>query len=111
MLKKREQARDAANGVVRDDKILRKLATAKQDVNCRICGTVFKLTKKNVDARQHTESKHPGKPFAECFPDIIKAEADDKKAAAPVAKKNVTKKKDDSAALLSEGLAGAIKKR
>ena len=38
--------------------------------------TSFKLTKKNVDARTHAESKHPGKTFAECFPCVIKHEAE-----------------------------------
>mmetsp|Transcript_36652 Transcript_36652/g.117556 ORF Transcript_36652/g.117556 Transcript_36652/m.117556 type:complete len:122 (-) Transcript_36652:1778-2143(-) len=107
MLKKREQARDAANGVVRSALEKRKMETAKKDVNCAICGTTFKLTKKNVDARMHAESRHADKSFAECFPECVAAEEADKKANTVAKKVTTTKKKDDSAALLAEGLAGA----
>jgi len=110
MLKKREQARDAANGIVRSSIERRKMEMAKKDVNCAICGTTFKLTKKNVDSRQHAESKHPQKTFADCFPEVVASEAEEKKAAAVDAaggakKAGAGKKKDDSAALLAEGLA------
>mmetsp|Transcript_68312 Transcript_68312/g.154540 ORF Transcript_68312/g.154540 Transcript_68312/m.154540 type:complete len:122 (+) Transcript_68312:84-449(+) len=114
-LKKRQQNEDAKNGVVRDELSLRKAANAKPDVKCVFCGTIFKVTKKNVDQRNHVDSKHPKETFAACFPSIAEDDAAEaaeaatgavKKAAAP--KK---KKKDDGMALLSEGLAGAkIKK-
>ena len=55
-LKRREQAKDAKNGVVRDELALRKAANAKADVHCTVCAVAFKLTKKNVDQRTHVES-------------------------------------------------------
>ena len=70
-LKRREQAKDAKNGVVRDELALRKAANAKADVHCTVCAVAFKLTKRNVDQRAHVESKHPGKTFAECFPECV----------------------------------------
>mmetsp|Transcript_18002 Transcript_18002/g.53539 ORF Transcript_18002/g.53539 Transcript_18002/m.53539 type:complete len:142 (-) Transcript_18002:15-440(-) len=115
-LKRREQAKDAKNGIIRDELTLRKAANAKADVLCKLCATSFKLTKKNVDARTHAESKHPGKTFAECFPDCIKHEEMLAKPCAAGAgggkdggagKKGGAKKKkgDDMMAMLSEGLA------
>ena len=70
-LKRRQQAEDAKNGVVRDELALRKAANAKADVHCTVCAVAFKLTKRNVDQRAHVESKHPGKTFAECFPECV----------------------------------------
>ena len=55
-LKRREQAKDAKNGIVRDELALRKAANAKADVHCTVCAVAFKLTKKNVDQRTHVES-------------------------------------------------------
>lgn len=117
-LKKREQARDAANGIVRDELVKRKMETAKKDVACTICGTLFKLTKRNVDSRMHAESKHPQSTFATCFPEVVVAEEADKKASADATKKNggrsssSSKKKEDSMALLAEGLAAtSVKKK
>mmetsp|Transcript_13312 Transcript_13312/g.17781 ORF Transcript_13312/g.17781 Transcript_13312/m.17781 type:complete len:123 (+) Transcript_13312:65-433(+) len=109
-LKRREQARDAKAGIVRNEMVLRKQAKAKPDVFCTVCGTSFKLTKRNVDARTHAESKHATKTFAECFPEVIKAEEEEKLNAAgsgDASTKANSKKKDDTFALLSEGLAGA----
>jgi len=91
---------------------------AKADVSCAVCATVFKVTKKNVDARMHADSKHSKNTFEECFPSIVaddKAEAAEEAVAksagggggaAKVAAKP-KKKKDADMALLSEGLAGA----
>jgi hypothetical protein len=59
------QNADAAAGIVRDELKLRKAANAKAEVPCAKCGTVFKVTKKNADARIHCESKHPKDTFAE----------------------------------------------
>mmetsp|Transcript_156429 Transcript_156429/g.276327 ORF Transcript_156429/g.276327 Transcript_156429/m.276327 type:complete len:80 (-) Transcript_156429:181-420(-) len=69
-LKKREQAANAKAGVVTDDKVVRKQNTAKADVECQICKTSFKITKKNADQKIHAESKHPKSSFAECFPGL-----------------------------------------
>lgn len=109
-LKKRQQNDDAKNGIVRDDAVLRKQATAKADVLCTVCSQSFKLTKKNVDQRNHATSKHADKTFAELFPDCVTHEAElakggDAKGGAAGPKK--TKKKEDTMDLLSAGLAGA----
>merc|ERR1711862_274557 len=69
-LKKREQASNAKAGIVTDDAILRKQATAKEDVKCTVCMQAFKVTKKNADQKAHAESKHPKCSFAECFPGL-----------------------------------------
>ena len=119
-LKKRQQAADAANGVIRDAKVLEKMAKAKADVKCMICGQIFKLTKKNVDARNHAASKHPKETFAACFPEIVAAEAEEANlydyalnaasgggGEAPAGKKKEgkkKKKKDDLNDLLGAGL-------
>lgn len=36
--------------------------------NCTQCQTPIRMTKKNVDAKVHFESKHPTSTFAVCFP-------------------------------------------
>jgi len=41
------------------------MANAKLEVSCSQCGTIFKVTKKNVDARTHCDSKHPKNTFEE----------------------------------------------
>mmetsp|Transcript_19516 Transcript_19516/g.60147 ORF Transcript_19516/g.60147 Transcript_19516/m.60147 type:complete len:134 (-) Transcript_19516:34-435(-) len=118
-LKRRQQAEDAKNGVVRDELTLRKAANAKKDVQCKVCGATFKLTKKNADQRAHAASKHADKTFAECWPECVAHEAALAKEAAGggdaagkkggVGKTGGSKKKgnDDVMALLSEGMGGA----
>mmetsp|Transcript_41431 Transcript_41431/g.79388 ORF Transcript_41431/g.79388 Transcript_41431/m.79388 type:complete len:80 (-) Transcript_41431:159-398(-) len=69
-LKKREQNNNAKAGIVTDDKVLRKQATAKEECKCAICNLTFKVTKKNADQRIHAESKHPRNSLAECFPGL-----------------------------------------
>ncbi|CAE8601577.1 unnamed protein product, partial [Polarella glacialis] len=70
-LKKREQNANEKLGIVTDDAILRKQATAKQDIKCTICSQVFKVTKKNVDQKNHFAAKHPKSTFEECFPGLV----------------------------------------
>ena len=110
-LKKRQQAADAKLGIVRDEGVLRKAANAKADVMCTVCSQSFKLTKRNVDARTHTSSKHPDKTFECCFPDCVAHEAELAKDAAGGAKGGAGEKKkkkaDDTMDLLAAGLAGA----
>ena len=116
-IKKRQQAADAKAGVVRDEMVLRKQATAKADVACKLCATSFKLTKKNVDARTHAASKHPESTFEACFPVCVAHEAELAKGGATDSGNNAKggvgktggKKKDkgeDLSALLDAGLAG-----
>merc|ERR1712146_237037 len=114
---RREQAANAKAGIVTDDIKNRKEAKAKPEMACSVCQTVFKVTVKNADAKQHVESKHAGKTFDECFPcaasmvaSLSAVENDGKGPKGMAAKAgaaNSKKKKDDSAALLMEGLAGA----
>merc|ERR1711957_684260 len=69
-LKKREQNANAAKGIVTDDAILRKQATAKAEVKCSICMQVFKVTKTCADQKNHAASKHPKQTIADCFPGL-----------------------------------------
>ena len=122
-LKRREQAKDAKNGVVRDELALRKAANAKADVHCTVCAVAFKLTKRNVDQRAHVESKHPGKTFAECFPECVAHEKALAEGGGSASNKNPNKggvgktggkkksKDEDLSALLSEGLSVGGKKK
>jgi hypothetical protein len=48
---------------------------------CAKCFTAIRMTKTNTEAQMHTENKHPGVPFAECFP----GKFDPTSAAAPAA--------------------------
>ena len=121
-LKRREQAKDAKNGIVRDELALRKAANAKADVHCTVCAVAFKLTKRNVDQRAHVESKHPGKTFAECFPECVAHEKALAEGGGAASNKNPNKggvgktggkkknKDEDLSALLSEGLSVGGKK-
>uniref|UniRef100_A0A7S2H271 At2g23090-like zinc-binding domain-containing protein n=2 Tax=Octactis speculum TaxID=3111310 RepID=A0A7S2H271_9STRA len=117
-LKKREQARDAKAGIIRDAGALRKKATAKKEEKCLLCGTIFKITKKNADARIHSDSKHPTSSFEACFPEAAAYERElaaevSAAAAAPAQKKVVKKKKKNATdvSLLMEGLTVAPKKK
>ena len=121
-LKKRQQNEDAKNGIVRDELSLRKAANAKADVTCTVCAQTFQLTKKNVDPRNHADSKHSAKTFAECFPCCVKHEAELAAGGGPTSNKNPAKggagktggkkKKNDEdlSSLLSEGLSVGGKK-
>mmetsp|Transcript_23972 Transcript_23972/g.80966 ORF Transcript_23972/g.80966 Transcript_23972/m.80966 type:complete len:81 (+) Transcript_23972:92-334(+) len=69
-LKKREQNKNEKLGVVTDDAILRKQATAKAEVKCSICMQVFKVTKTCADQKNHAASKHPKQTLEELFPGL-----------------------------------------
>lgn len=93
---------------------------------CTFCSAEIRTTKKNVELRQHWESRHPTGTFATCFPgafdptaveaaapaevDATAAPVAAPVAAAPVAPK---KKKEDlsflSSALESKAYAGRKK--
>jgi hypothetical protein len=69
MLKSREQAKNRAAGVGdKDGKMPHKPAAVQNFVNCTVCCGQLKMSKSNIDAKIHCESKHPGVPFAQCFP-------------------------------------------
>lgn len=112
-IKKREQAAAEKAGIIRDAKVLEKMAKAKPDVHCKICGQVFKLTKKNVDQRNHAASKHPNNTFEECFPEVVAYEAAEAAAGAGGSgsgggagtKKKKAVKKENLDDLLGAGLA------
>jgi len=69
MLKSREQAKNKAAGIGdKDGRLPSKPAAVQNFVNCTVCCGELKMTKSNIDAKIHCESKHPGVPFAQCFP-------------------------------------------
>lgn len=90
---------------------------------CTFCSLEIRTTKKNVELKQHWESRHPTSTFALCFPDafdptvaapvsdVIDASASADVAAAPVAAPK--KKKEDlsflDAALDSKAYTGKKK--
>ena len=112
-LKRRQQAADAKAGIVRDSIALRKMASAKPEVSCSVCKQIFLLTKSNADARRHHASKHDKVTWAECFPEIVKVEADlaaeaekakEKPAPAPAKKASKKQQAADLDDLLSAGI-------
>lgn len=114
-LKRRNQAADAKAGIVRDSIELRKIATAKPEMFCSVCKQMFLLTKSNADARRHASGKHDKMSFEECFPEIVRIEADlaaeaAKPAAKVAAKKAPKKKVENLDDLLSAGIAPKKKK-
>ena len=110
-IKKREQAAAEKAGIIRDAKVLEKMAKAKPDVHCKICGQIFKLTKKNVDQRNHHISKHPKETFEACFPEVVAYEAEEAAGGAGGSgggagtKKKKAVKKENLDDLLGAGLA------
>jgi len=113
-LKRRQQASDAKEGIVRNSIALRKASTAKPEMVCSSCKQIFLLTKSNADAKRHHLGKHNKMTWEECFPEIAKIEADllieaAKEKAKPVVQvvtKKASKKKNaaDMDDLLSAGI-------
>ena len=116
-LKKRNQAAAEKAGIIRDAKVLEKMAKAKPDVTYKVCGQVFKLTKKNIDQRNHADSKHPKETFATCFPEVVAAEAEEAAdsggggGGGSGGKKKKEKKKENLDDLLGAGLEGVPGKK
>lgn len=58
-LKKRQQAEDAKNGVIRNETEKQKLAKKKPEEKCLICLQIMTITKTNTEIRNHVSSRHP----------------------------------------------------
>jgi hypothetical protein len=69
MLKNKEQKANREAGIG-DAQGRRPSQVKKPEVtaNCTKCMTGLRMTKTNADAKMHVDSKHPGVPFADCFP-------------------------------------------
>eukprot|EP01035_Chromulina_nebulosa_P033281 gene33281-44551_t len=72
MLKSREQAANRAAGIGDENGRLPARVKAPEVLaRCTICSHEIRMTKKNVEAKSHFESKHPTSTFAICFPNQI----------------------------------------
>eukprot|EP01110_Echinostelium_bisporum_P004135 TRINITY_DN20126_c0_g1_i1.p1 TRINITY_DN20126_c0_g1~~TRINITY_DN20126_c0_g1_i1.p1 ORF type:complete len:77 (-),score=27.37 TRINITY_DN20126_c0_g1_i1:82-312(-) len=65
-LKKAKARADAAAGIAPHDP---KADKRKAQAVCTICKQTFTVTARNVEAKAHIDSKHPGQ-WATCFPGI-----------------------------------------
>eukprot|EP00597_Dinobryon_sp_UTEXLB2267_P000546 CAMPEP_0170062684 /NCGR_PEP_ID=MMETSP0019_2-20121128/3819_1 /TAXON_ID=98059 /ORGANISM="Dinobryon sp., Strain UTEXLB2267" /LENGTH=134 /DNA_ID=CAMNT_0010268895 /DNA_START=49 /DNA_END=453 /DNA_ORIENTATION=+ len=69
MLKSREQAANRAAGIGDENgRLPARVKAAEVLARCTICSHEIRMTKKNVEAKSHFESKHPTSTFAICFP-------------------------------------------
>eukprot|EP00607_Mallomonas_marina_P011029 CAMPEP_0182422158 /NCGR_PEP_ID=MMETSP1167-20130531/7758_1 /TAXON_ID=2988 /ORGANISM="Mallomonas Sp, Strain CCMP3275" /LENGTH=133 /DNA_ID=CAMNT_0024599955 /DNA_START=87 /DNA_END=488 /DNA_ORIENTATION=- len=99
----------------------------KEEVSaiCTICSTSLRMTARNIEAKQHFESKHPTSTFAACFPGqfdptavVIAATSEESKdkeaksaASAAPAKSAAPKKKKEDLSFLDAALLPASNKK
>jgi hypothetical protein len=69
MLKNKEQKANRAAGVGdADGRMPSRVKAVEVQGRCSICSSEIRMTKKNIEARAHFESRHPTSSFAVCFP-------------------------------------------
>jgi Zinc-binding len=69
MLKNKEQKANRALGVGDEQgRMPSRVKVAETMGRCSICSTEIRMTKKNIEARAHYDSRHPTSTFAICFP-------------------------------------------
>ena len=69
MLKNKEQKANRALGVGDEQgRMTSRVKVAETMGRCSICSTEIRMTKKNIEARAHYDSRHPTSTFAICFP-------------------------------------------
>ena len=69
MLKSREQAKNRAAGIGDEQgRLASRVKPAEVMARCTICSLEIRITKKNIEAKAHFESRHPSSTFAECWP-------------------------------------------
>ena len=69
MLKNKEQKANRALGVGDEQgRMPSRVKVAETMGRCSICSTEIRMTKKNIEARAHFDSRHPTSTFAICFP-------------------------------------------
>lgn len=93
MLKNKEQKANRALGVGDEQgRMPSRVKVAETMGRCSICSSEIRMTKKNIEARAHYDSRHPTSTFAICFPGhfdptiaIVEPEKEAAVAAAPAA--------------------------
>jgi hypothetical protein len=75
ILKNRQHAANRAAGIGDAQGRIVKEKTANTMAKCSICQLELRMTKKNVEAQQHVQSKHPTSSWETCFPGQTKPEA------------------------------------
>ena len=78
VLKRREQRANREAGIGDAQGRLVRQKEANRMEACFICKTTIRMTAKNVEARQHAESRHTDKTFEYCFPVEAKLVEDSK---------------------------------
>eukprot|EP01038_Epipyxis_sp_PR26KG_P007636 gene7636-10395_t len=69
MLKSRQQAANRAAGIGDEQgRLPSRVKAAEVLAKCTVCSQELRMTKKNVEAQAHAESKHPTFTFAACWP-------------------------------------------
>jgi hypothetical protein len=69
MLKNKEQKANRALGVGDEQgRMPSRVKVAETMGRCSICSSEIRMTKKNIEARAHYDSRHPTSTFAICFP-------------------------------------------
>jgi hypothetical protein len=69
MLKNKEQKANRAAGIGdADGRMPSRVKATEVQGRCTICSSEIRMTKKNIEARAHFESRHPTSSFAVCFP-------------------------------------------
>ena len=64
-----QKAKNIAAGIGdADGRLPARVKAAEVVANCTICSTSIRMTKKNVEAKSHSDSKHPTSTFEICFP-------------------------------------------
>jgi hypothetical protein len=92
MLKSREQAQNRANGIGDEQgRMPSRVKDPEVKARCTVCSLEIRVTKKNIEAKAHWESRHPTITYAACWPGLFDPSApaapstDDATSAAPAA--------------------------
>jgi hypothetical protein len=80
MLRNRQQKANVAAGIGDESGRIVRTKDANVMAKCTICQHELRMTKANVEALQHSQSKHPTSTFETCFPGQTYV---DKNAASP----------------------------
>ena len=69
ILANKQKRENRENGIGdADGRLPSRVKAAEVSSNCTICMTAIRMTKKNVEAKTHCDSRHPTSTFAVCFP-------------------------------------------
>ena len=72
MLKSREQAQNRANGIGDEQgRMPSRVKDPEVKARCTVCSLEIRVTKKNIEANAHWESRHPTITYAACWPGLF----------------------------------------